>query len=224
MSAVSVSGHRERREVADRDGRRRPRQQGGPRRGASARSRRRTAGIPSARPTIDRTAALGQPGHEPRQQRAHRRLRQRLQVHRDEVALAGAPVGPPVEQLRARQRDDVDRARSRVHSSRWSTKSSRPRVGAVEVLEHHDHGRRRGQPLEERAPGGEQLLRPDAAARCRAAPAARARSSAARPRRGRARPRSRRPSARVVGSSSVSSRPARPRTISPSAQKLMPSP
>ncbi len=47
----------------------------------------------------------------------------------------------------------------RLHSSRWSTKSSRPGVGVVVVLEDEHHRRRGGEPLEERPPGPEQLVR-----------------------------------------------------------------
>ena len=47
----------------------------------------------------------------------------------------------------------------RAHSRRWSTKSSRPGVGEVEVLEDQHDGRRGGEALEERAPRGEELVR-----------------------------------------------------------------
>ena len=40
-------------------------------------------------------------------------------------------------------------------------KSSVPGVGPVEVLEHEDDGPGRGQPLEERPPAREQLVRGD---------------------------------------------------------------
>ena len=99
---------------------------------------------------------------------------------RREVALAGAPVRPPLEQLRPGQGDDVDRH------------AARPVEQVVDEVEQcpgrpsggpRRPGRpgRRGDPLEERAPGGEQLVGADcAAARRRAARGAPARSSAAR--------------------------------------------
>ena len=105
-------------------------------------------------------------------------------------------------------------------------KSSRPAVGEVQVLEDHDDRRRRGDALEERAPGAEELVRrpmppleaeqgQQRAARSSRAPSRPAtcsRDASPRPLRGSsARRRSRR-------------RPARPRTISPSAQNVMPSP
>ena len=43
-------------------------------------------------------------------------------------------------------------------SSRYSTKSSSPIVGAVHVLEHHHHRIKLGHALEEQAPPREQLL------------------------------------------------------------------
>ena len=98
------------------------------------------------------------------------------------------------------------------------------RVGEVEVLEDQDDRGGRRQPLEERPPGPEELLRPDPGldaeqgqqGRLDPAPLLRVRA--------RASASVSATFARVVASSSVSSRPARPRTISPSAQKLIPSP
>ena len=101
----------------------------------------------------------------------------------------------------------------------------RARVRPVEVLEHQHHGRRRGEPLEERAPRGEQLLGRRCPARRPAAPAARARSSAAPPRRARAPRRSPRPSPGSSRSSSLSSEAAARRGPSrPAPRSVMPSP
>ena len=98
-------------------------------------------------------------------------------------------------------------------------------IGVVEVLEDHHHRVGLGEPLEERPPGREQA----AAGRRRDSKPSRA--SSARSIAGRSlcvgHVLARRLAAsrsRVVASSSVSSRPARSRTISPSAQKVMPSP
>ena len=224
MSAVSVSGTaRSSRSPVGRRRRRRATRR------PSATSIRTVStaysGMPSARATIASTACFGQARHEPGEQLAHRRLRQRLEVQRGEVALAGAPIGPPLEQLRPGQGDDVDRRRARLHSSRWSMKSSRPESAKWRSSKTRTTGRCRGDPLEERPPRAEQLLASRCPARCRAGPAAPARSSAARPRRGRARRRVAATFARV-SSPRRRSRAGRPgaRTISPSAQKVMPSP
>ena len=142
---------------------------------------------------------------------------------RGEAALAGAPIGPALEQVRARERDDEDRdAAAPLHQV--VDEVEQPGVGVVEVLEDHDHRRRRAR-----------------AARRRCATRANSWSGAGA--RLEAKQREQRgldPApllgsgtcsatmsaifARVVASSSVSSRPARPRIISPSAQKLIPSP
>ena len=61
----------------------------------------------------DRVACRGrQARDEAGQQLAHRLDGQRLQVDRRERPLAGAPVGPPIEELRSGERDDQDRRRS----------------------------------------------------------------------------------------------------------------
>ena len=109
MSAVSVSGTARLVEVAGRAVDAVLEASGGPRRAASGRSRPRTAGSRRRARRWRATAALGQARHEAGEQLAHRRLGQRLEVERGEVALAGAPVRALLEQLRAGQRDDVDR-------------------------------------------------------------------------------------------------------------------
>ena len=61
-------------------------------------------------PGDDRVAGRGrQARHQPRQELAHRLGRERLEVDRREAALAGAPVGPALEQLGPGQRHDQDR-------------------------------------------------------------------------------------------------------------------
>ena len=100
-------------------------------------------------------------GHEPRQQVAHRALGQRLQVDAREIPLAGPPVGALVEELRPGQRHDEDRdVPAPLHHV--VDEIDKPAVGVVEVLEDHRHRALRGEPLEERPPGAEELLRRDA--------------------------------------------------------------
>ena len=164
-----------------------------------------------------------QPRHEARQELAHRVGRDRLEVDRGEAALAGAPVGPPFEQLRAGQGQDQDRdVPGPLHQV--VDEVEQPRVGVVEVLEdHHDRSASRR-----------------AARRTSATP--RTAAATPRPTRARAGTASAGPiqarsassgtcsssiaaiAARVVASSSVSWRRARPRIISPSAQNVIPSP
>ena len=107
------------------------------------------------------TALSGRPGHEAGQHLAHRGFGQRLEVDRGEVALAGAPVGPPLEQLRPGEGHDVDRVGARPLED-VVDEVDQARVRVVEVLEDQDHRRRRGEALEERPPGADELLRRDA--------------------------------------------------------------
>ena len=178
------------------------------------------SGTPSARATIGLDApGSGRPGTRPASRSTHGRFGERLQADVDEVALAGAPVRPLVQQLRAGQRHDVDGRRVRHHSQEVVDEVEQPRVGVVEVLEDQHDRRRRGQPLEERAPRPEQLVRgprrPPRPSRVRSADSIQRRSSGS----GTCSATVAAILARVVASSSVSSRPARRRTISPSAQK-----
>ena len=183
ISAVKRLGNGERRQVADRARRRRPRARAGRRRAASGRSRPRTAGSRRRASMIARTAGSGKPGDEAREQLAHRRLGERLEVERREGRAPAPQSGPPLEELGAGERDDVDRD-GPAPVEQVVDEVEQAGVGAVQVLEHHDHGCGRRQALEEGPPGGEQLLRADRRTRRRAGPAARARSSAAPARRG----------------------------------------
>ena len=156
MSAVSVSGTASVRQVADRAvdavldretalGDEHPHGLDGVQRHRRRRGRRWPGRPPPAARARARRAARAW------------RLRQRLEVQREEVALAGAPVGAPLEQLRAGERHHVD-GDVAAPLEQVVDEVEQARVGVVVVLEHHDHGRGRGEPLEERAPGAEQLL------------------------------------------------------------------
>ena len=94
--------------------------------------------MPSARATIGAHGGVREPRHEAREELAHRRLGQRLEVERREAALGGAPVGAALEQLRPREGDDEERRRRGSTRARWSTKSRSAGVGVMEVLEHED--------------------------------------------------------------------------------------
>ena len=67
---------------------------------------------------------LGSPGTRPASSSSIASRGERLQVERGEVALAGAPGRPPLEQLRPRERDHEESDELRDQSSRYSTKSS----------------------------------------------------------------------------------------------------
>ncbi len=101
---------------------------------------------------------LRQAWHEAREELSHRCLVEGLQVQRQEGALAGAPSGPPVEELRAGQGDDQDRDVA-APLEEVLDEVQRPGICPVEVLEQErDHAGGR-KALEERAPGQEQLRR-----------------------------------------------------------------
>ena len=85
------------------------------------------------------------------------RVGERLEVHRGEAALAGSPVRAFVGELGSRHRDDQDRMALRPLEHRLD-EVEQPRVGPLEVLEDHHDGALLRDPLEERAPRGEQLL------------------------------------------------------------------
>ena len=116
----------------------------------------------AVRPTDDRIDRLAwQPGHKPGQQPLHLLGWQWLEIDRGERALAGTPVRSLVEQIRPGERDDGDcDAAAPLHEVVDEVEQAL--VGVMEILEHHDHRRGRGQPLEEGPPRGEQLRRRNA--------------------------------------------------------------
>ena len=184
-------------------------------RDARRRARRSRAAVVAAARARARRAARAS-----RSRRAARASRAR------KLRRAGAPVGPPLEQLRPGEREDQDRDAA-APLEQVVDEVEQARVGPVQVLEDEDDGARRGDPLEERPPRREELLAPARRRRLarRAAPAARGsiqRRSASSgtysaERRGDLLAR------RRLGRRSRAAR-ARPRTISPSAQKVIPSP
>ncbi len=105
-------------------------------------------------------------------------------------------------------------------------KSSKRAVGPMDVLEQHDHGVGVRHPLEEQSPRGEEVRlvprRPILQPEQLREPAAR--RIAVRSDRERCRPRVARSFADAETESSSSTMPARPRTISASAQNATPSP
>ncbi len=162
MSAVRVSGTA--RVVRSPTGRRRRRSRAaGPRRRACARSRRRTAGCRRRGRRSARTADSGQAGDEAGEQLRAWPARQRFERERHEVPFAGAPVRPLLDELRAREGHDVD-GQALAPLEHVVDEVEQAGVGVVEVFEDHDHRRARGQSLEERAPGAEELLGPDVGA------------------------------------------------------------
>ena len=94
---------------------------------------------------------------EPRQELTHRRVRQRLECDRGEVAL-GMPVGAALEQVRPGERQHVDRARP-APLEQVVDEVDQPGIGVVEILEDQGDRARVGQTLEECAPRAEQLGR-----------------------------------------------------------------
>ena len=101
---------------------------------------------------------LGQAADEPTQQLAHAFVVERLQVEGEEVAAAGAPAGPVVEQLRAGQRHDEDRD-VEAPVEHVVDEVEHARVGPVEVLEEQRDRAVAGDSLEVRPPRGEHPLR-----------------------------------------------------------------
>ena len=110
MSACSVSGHLERLDLARRpvgvalaDEQRRGR-------AASAPSRPRRSGTPSARSRIRARSSSGRPGTRPgRAARSIASADERLEEERGEVALARAPGRAALAQLGPREREDEER-------------------------------------------------------------------------------------------------------------------
>ena len=152
---------------------------------------------------------LRQARREPGEQVAHRRLVERLEVEREERALARAPAGPPLEQLRAGERDDQDRDVA-APLQQVLDEVERARVRPVQVLEQQRDGRPSPASRSKNvAPGREQLggAAGGRLVRRRAARGARPRSGGAPSRRGRAPRRGRRCGPGSSPTSSVSSRP-----------------
>ena len=100
---------------------------------------------------------LGQTRHEAREQLAHHAARERLEVERAEVAMPGAPGRTALGQLGAGEREHEERAAARPFEQVLD-EVQQARVGPLHVLED-EHGRvRLREPLEEQAPGREQVL------------------------------------------------------------------
>src|SRR5918999_1835441 len=70
--------------------------------------------------------------------------------------MPGAPRRPSIEQLRAGQRDDVDRATARP-GQHLLDEVQEAVIGPLEVLEDHHYRARLGDPLEEGPPREEEL-------------------------------------------------------------------
>ena len=73
------------------------------------------------------------------------------------MRLPAPQVGPALEQVRARQRDDVDRAAA-APLEQVVDEVEQARIGEVQVLEDEHDRPAGGEALEERAPRAEQLV------------------------------------------------------------------
>ena len=170
--------------------------------------------MPSARATIERTAGVGQARHEARRG-ARASPPRRAAPGRAPGSCGGRRPSPAGARGAPGGRGSRSGSgRSRLHSSRWSMKSSVPGSAQWRSSKTRTTGAASRHPLEERPPGAEELA--GAAGRARRRRRAGA-SSARSTRRARAssgheaRDASRRASSRVVAWSSVSRRPrARP--------------
>ena len=101
--------------------------------------------------------ALGESRHEPGDELAHRRLRQRFQGEAAEVAGVAAPVRAAVEEFRPSQGHHEDWHAFRP-PEQMVDEVEQSRVGPLEVLEDEDRGGLQRNPLEEDPPGGEEDL------------------------------------------------------------------
>ena len=119
-------------------------------------------GTPSARATMAETAFAGQ-ARAPALPAGALMVggREGLEVDRGERGASPAPQSGRRSRSSGLASAMIVIGTPRLHSITWSMKSSKPWIGAPEVLEHQDHGSRLRQPLEERPPGGEQLVRAD---------------------------------------------------------------
>ena len=156
--AVRVSGTADLVQVTRQAGTPRPRARGGPGRASIRTVSTAYRGTPSARATIGGGGLRRQPGHEPCEQALHVRGCEGLEVDRGERAKARPPVRAAVEELGPGQGDERDRD-PRLHSITWSMKSSNPVSACWRSSNTRTTGAVFGQPLEERPPGGEQLVR-----------------------------------------------------------------
>ena len=168
---------------------------------------------------------IGKARNEPIEQLRHVVAGQRLERQRDEVPTARAPGRAPLEQLRAGHRHDEDRA-TPTPLDQVVDEVEEARVRPLEILEHEDDGpllatrARRMSATPRRARRGRRRCPRRRRADCRRRGSIQRRSPSSDTY-------STRVSAmrvRVVAASSVSISPARLRTISPRAQKVIPSP
>ena len=95
--------------------------------------------------------------HESREQVVHRLGRQRLEVDRREAALAASPGGALVGEFRTGEHEHEERVRAGP-LEQVLEEVEQAAVGPLHVLEYEDGGRGLGEPLEEDAPRGEEVL------------------------------------------------------------------
>jgi hypothetical protein len=179
------------------------------------------SGMPSARCRMVRTvlAAAGQGLRG----LAHRVVGERLEGEGHELRRP-APYARRRSRRSASQGDHEDRVADRP-LEQMVDEVEQAGVGPLEVLEHEDGRALRGDALEEPTPGCDSSSRPPAGASpapssARRAGSMRRRSSSSGTNSATVAP----IRSTVVASSSASARPARRRTISPSAQNVTPSP
>ena len=98
-----------------------------------------------------------QAGNETGQELVHRRLGEGLQPEGQEVASAGAPVGPALEQVRAGERDDQDRDAA-APFEQVVDEVELARIRPMEVLEQEADGAGRSESFEECPPRAEELV------------------------------------------------------------------
>ena len=104
-----------------------------------------------------RNSGFRQSRHETGQQFAHVLFGQRLEIQRDEVPLAGAPVGTALDEVRPGERHDVDRQPAAA-VEQVVDEVEQAGVGEVHVLEDQDDGTLFGDAFEEGPPGPEKLI------------------------------------------------------------------
>ena len=104
-----------------------------------------------------RDGLVGQAGHETAQEVVDRLVGKGLERQRGEVAEVRAPAGMPRRDLRPGEGDDVDPVRARP-VEQVLDELDECGIRPVDVLEDHDHRVLVGHPLDEEAPGGEEVL------------------------------------------------------------------